>query len=126
MLNFHMYSCVPTAVVYFILIILSECFQSPEITGSPSDTVIVLPGASIQLTCTALGSPTPVLYWIRLDSTLSNAANYINPGELVIPNFSTTDNGIYVCAAINDYGMDVSNITTVTTDGRAALSLANY
>ena len=111
-----MYSCV-IALLCFALVILSEGFKSPEITQATSDTVIVQVNDTIQLNCSADGDPTPALHWIRLDSSLSDAASYNNPGELVVSDFSTTDNGLYVCAAINDYGMAVTNITTVTTNG---------
>ncbi len=92
-------------------------FQVPEITSiSPSNVnITVQEGSSVDLNCTASGIPTPFITWVRLDSSLSSAASNAN-GTLSISSFnSTTDAGTYVCVAVNDVGMDVSNITTLTT-----------
>ena len=71
-------------------------------------------GGMIQVMCNASGDPAPVVHWVRLDSSLSASATYSN-GLLNIANFSSSDNGIYVCVAVNSVGMDVSNITTFAT-----------
>ena len=89
-------------------------FEVPEITSiSPSDVnIAVQEGSSVDVNCTASGIPIPFITWVRLDSSLSSVASNVN-GRLSISSFNSTDAGTYVCVAVNDVGMDVSNITTL-------------
>ncbi len=101
-------------IVFPILVLRCRCYFTPGITSFPTSNFMIQQGGTIQVMCNASGDPEPVVHWVRLDSSLSATATDSN-GLLSIPNFSSSDNGIYVCVAVNSVGMDVSNITTLAT-----------
>ena len=74
----------------------------PVITAAPPPFVTVTRvHDTVRLQCAALGSPVPTLEWLKdgvviSTNTTSNTAEEAR-GELVIPNFGPSDQGIYTC-----------------------------
>ena len=66
--------CVCVSLCVFVTLISLPMTEPPEIVIAPSD-VAVTAGATILLTCVAIGSPTPSLSWHR-----SNTGTYYGNG----------------------------------------------
>ncbi|XP_066300239.1 protein turtle homolog B-like isoform X2 [Branchiostoma lanceolatum] len=70
------------------------------ITASPSSTV--REGSSLTLMCNADGNPDPAVRWTRQNGALGKAATIdANSGNLVFPNITLADKGIYTCTVEN-------------------------
>uniref|UniRef100_A0A8C2U3R1 Immunoglobulin superfamily member 10 n=1 Tax=Coturnix japonica TaxID=93934 RepID=A0A8C2U3R1_COTJA len=87
----------------------------PRITNRPPQTIHTMPGAAVQLSCTALGIPKPEITWELPDhSTLSTGKHGRAPGSellhpqgtLLIRNPQPSDSGTYKCTAKNHLGSD--------------------
>ncbi|XP_072200110.1 immunoglobulin superfamily member 10 [Excalfactoria chinensis] len=87
----------------------------PRITNRPPQTIHTMPGAAVQLSCTALGIPKPEITWELPDhSTLSTGNHDRAPGSellqpqgtLLIQNPQPSDSGTYKCTAKNHLGSD--------------------
>ncbi len=91
----------------------------PVIESHPSSTSVAL-ASSLNLTCSASGSPSPGYSWYKdgelvLGETMS---------FLYISEAHPEDRGDYTCKATNDVGEDVSNPASVNVPGRYACN--NY
>ncbi|NXL92329.1 IGS10 protein, partial [Alectura lathami] len=89
--------------------------RPPRITGRPPRTIHTMPGAAVQLSCTALGIPKPEITWELPDrSVLSTGSQgraagggVLHPqGTLLIQNPRPADSGTYKCTAKNQLGSD--------------------
>ena len=77
----------------------------PVITESPQPLTGQL-YSSISFTCTAIGSPTPLIHWYK-DNELIKATD--DPSVLYINDLVPNDRGFYHCEAVNIInGMHVS------------------
>ena len=86
------------------------------ITSAPSTVVKVTKvDGSVRLRCAARGSPVPSLEWSKdgvVISTNSTTKNYEEvKGELFIPTFGPSDQGVYKCFFKN-YDNGTAEITT--------------
>ena len=68
------------------------------------------------LECVAIGLPTPVVQWIRLNKTDSTNTTVSTNGNLVINNSSLTDTGDYVCIATNIVGINTVQVPIKVMD----------
>ncbi|XP_039245887.1 immunoglobulin superfamily member 10 [Pipra filicauda] len=89
--------------------------HAPRITGRPPPALHTVPGAALQLHCTALGIPKPDITWELPDrSTLSTAhqgrgagGELLHPtGTLFLQNPRPSNSGMYKCTARNPLGSD--------------------
>ena len=87
----------------------------PSFTATP-EPVSVLTGDKIMLECVAIGLPTPVVQWIRLNKTDSTNTTVSTNGSLVIINSSLTDTGDYVCIATNIVGINTVQVPITVMD----------
>ncbi|NXJ10968.1 IGS10 protein, partial [Odontophorus gujanensis] len=87
----------------------------PRITGRPPQTIHTVPGAAVQLSCTALGIPKPEITWELPDRTVLSTGNHgrasgrevLHPqGTLLIHSPRPSDSGTYKCTARNHLGTD--------------------
>ncbi|XP_021252413.1 immunoglobulin superfamily member 10 [Numida meleagris] len=87
----------------------------PRITNRPPQTIHTVPGAALQLSCTALGIPKPEITWELPDHSILSTGNHgrasgrelLHPqGTLVIQNPRPSDSGTYKCTAKNHLGSD--------------------
>ncbi|NXI37641.1 IGS10 protein, partial [Galbula dea] len=87
----------------------------PRITSRPPRTVHTVPGAAVQLHCTALGIPKPEITWELPDHSVlsighqgraAGSERLHPPGTLLLHNPQPSDSGMYMCTAKNDLGSD--------------------
>ncbi|XP_042736978.1 immunoglobulin superfamily member 10 isoform X3 [Lagopus leucura] len=87
----------------------------PRITNRPPQTISTMPGAAVQLSCTALGIPKPEITWELPDRSVLSTGNrgrapgseLLHPqGTLIIQNPRPSDSGTYKCTAKNHLGSD--------------------
>ncbi|NWH78421.1 IGS10 protein, partial [Piaya cayana] len=88
---------------------------APRITGRPPRTIHTMPGAAVQLHCTALGIPKPEITWELPDHSVLSTGDRDRasggkllhpPGTLLIQNPQPADSGTYKCTAKNHLGSD--------------------
>ena len=99
--------------LFIFLLSLSPALPSFTMTPEP---VSVLTGENITLECVAIGLPTPVVQWIRLNKTDSTNTTVSTNGNLVINNSSLTDTGDYVCIATNIVGINTVQVPITVMD----------
>ncbi|XP_076325413.1 terribly reduced optic lobes isoform X10 [Tachypleus tridentatus] len=82
---------------------------TPTITQPPSESVNVAEGDTVTITCTAIGTPTPLINW-RLNwghippPPRVTASSENGHGILTIKNVQKSDQGAWSCEAINSKG----------------------
>ncbi|KAL9961572.1 hypothetical protein ACROYT_G030534 [Oculina patagonica] len=88
--------------VYALIVLVVNPVLPPVITVAPSSVVTVTKvHDSVTLQCAARGSPVPSLEWSKdgvvvSTNTTSTSADEVK-GELVIPSFGPSDQGVYKC-----------------------------
>ncbi|XP_062504646.1 roundabout homolog 1-like [Corticium candelabrum] len=83
----------------------------------PTATVIVQPGQTVRLDCSASGDPEPTVSWSRV----SNASSFremtvTSNGSMLIENVKNEDEGIYFCTATNAFGSKRHSVTLQLQD----------
>ncbi|XP_032842747.2 immunoglobulin superfamily member 10 [Tyto alba] len=87
----------------------------PRITNRPPQAIHTMPGAAVQLHCTALGVPKPEITWELPDRSVlstdhrgrASGSEPLHPsGTLLIQNPQPSDSGAYKCTAKNHLGSD--------------------
>ncbi|GFQ67229.1 down syndrome cell adhesion molecule homolog [Trichonephila clavata] len=97
---------------YSIRWILTE----PPVLLSKFEELIVKPGESVSLRCSAVGNPLPQITWYSYDMPVQDTSR-IRVGDYVsregsvisfinITRVEVSDGGQYECRAINEYGVD--------------------
>ncbi|XP_011267774.1 tyrosine-protein phosphatase Lar isoform X7 [Camponotus floridanus] len=87
----------------------------PMITQAPTTKVVEM-GHNAVLLCTAVGSPTPIISWVRdmLPIDTSNPRyTVLDSGALQITESDVSDQGKYECVANNSVGTEYSKSTTL-------------
>ncbi|XP_032669119.1 tyrosine-protein phosphatase Lar isoform X6 [Odontomachus brunneus] len=87
----------------------------PMITQAPT-TKVVEKGHNAVLLCTAIGSPPPIIFWVRdmLPIDTSNPRyTVLDSGALQITESDVTDQGKYECVANNTVGTEYSKSITL-------------
>ena len=89
----------------------------PEIYLHPSSLNVTIQDNSTNVTfnCTADGALS--YYWVKENANISSTAEGINTSTLMLHNILPSDNGIYQCVAVNEYGRSFSNYATLTVAG---------
>lgn len=81
----------------------------PTVSQAPPPLVYLQPGETFNITCKAVGIPTPLVLW-RLnwghvpEKCISTSANGI--GVLTCPNIDVRDSGAYSCELLNNQGSE--------------------
>ncbi|NWU96283.1 IGS10 protein, partial [Upupa epops] len=87
----------------------------PRITNRPPQSIRTVPGAAVQLHCSALGIPAPEITWELPNHTVLSADHHSQgagsehlhpPGTLLISNPQPSHSGPYKCTAKNHLGSD--------------------
>ncbi|XP_068001004.1 immunoglobulin superfamily member 10 [Melanerpes formicivorus] len=87
----------------------------PRITSRPPRTIHTMPGAALQLHCSALGIPKPEISWELPDGSVLSpghrgqaAERLLPPGTLLIRSPRPSDSGVYKCTARSRLGSDLA------------------
>ena len=83
----------------------------PRFTVKPPARVVVSPGETLTLNCSATGDPQPVISWRKQGGQLPVGRSQQSNGDLVIRGLQVSDTGNYICAATST---GVFGIETVT------------
>ena len=69
-------------------------------------------GKTLNVDCTANGSPDPTISWYKDDAFVGDSGRVraLANGTLVVSRFSAFDRGTYKCQAMNSQGSDTENI----------------
>ena len=81
---------------------LLSCTAVPQVTVNPT-TRTAARGSTVTFQCLAQGFPAPDITWHKEGGELPYDYSISN-GVLTINNIAETDEGAYVCTAINDGG----------------------
>ncbi|XP_077466071.1 matrix-remodeling-associated protein 5-like [Stigmatopora argus] len=91
--------------------------NAPRISFKSPSQVTVKYGEIAQLSCQAIGEPTPQIFWIsprnEIIPTLSDKFEIVGNGMLVVKKVTLTDEGTYACVARNSVGDDIKNMILV-------------
>ena len=106
--NFACQEFTLTYLTVSVLILLPPKAFPPSFTKHPLRSKMK---AAIQgnatITCNPEGAPEPVTTWFKNGSPLSGDGNHVivlPNGNLVIRNVQTSDQGVYMCRAENEFG----------------------
>ncbi|MEE6501038.1 hypothetical protein FKM82_004042 [Ascaphus truei] len=85
----------------------------PLILEEKRQNVVVVPGETLKLPCTAKGNPQPSIHWVVFDGTKVKPLQYVNAklflfsnGTLYIRNVASADSGNYECIATSSTGSE--------------------
>ena len=95
------------ALWYFIVL--------PTFTAKPSD-VVVTEGKSLVLPCSADGFPVPTIVWYK-GRMIVTWHTQLESGALSINSVDVTDEGKYVCVAVNTAENEIQISALVTVQG---------
>ena len=96
----------------------------PRFTVKPPARVVVSPGETLTLNCSATGDPQPVISWRKQGGQLPVGRSQQSNGDLVIRGLRVSDTGNYICTATS---AGVFGIETVTyTEVRRGMLLLKY
>ncbi|CAH3046759.1 unnamed protein product, partial [Pocillopora meandrina] len=88
------------------------------VSSSPSEIKVQHVGDTINLNCSASGSPLPKVAWFkngrRVFSRAVNDENGLIKSEMVIHRFKPSDSGIYTCLFYNGKNMTAESNTSLT------------
>ena len=68
----------------------------------------VVEGSNLVLNCSADGDPEPTYQWLRSGSALPAKVDNPSSPQLVIPDMTWADVGVYYCLAVNSGGVSYS------------------
>lgn len=92
---------------------LSVISYPPRILERRNKEITVHSGGTVELKCSAEGSPSPMIYWILANQTVVSESSegkrqalVKSDGTLVIHSLSIYDRGFYKCMANNSAGQD--------------------
>ncbi len=94
------------------------CGGTPVITSSPQKEVILLPGDSLLLRCTARSEAGLKYAWKRNDKQIKESLD----GTLYERAVTKRDEGTYVCVVSNNKGSTVSNVTIVKVHSKPSIT----
>ena len=95
------------------------CGGTPLITFSPQKEVILLPGDSLLLRCTAESVAKLRYFWKRNDKVIAETAD----GTLYVHSVNKEHEGVYVCVVSNNKGSTLSNVTIVRIQSKPNITL---
>ena len=94
------------------------CGGSPSITSSSQGEVIIFPGESLSLNCSAKTEEILTYTWRRNDKTISKSTF----GAFSIDAVTKDDEGAYVCEVSNNKGNSLSNVTIVRIHSKPVIT----
>ena len=94
------------------------CGGSPSITSSSQGEVIIFPGDSLSLNCSAKTEEILTYTWRRNDKTISKSTF----GAFSIDAVTKDDEGAYVCEVSNNKGNTLSNVTIVRIHSKPVIT----
>ena len=113
------YICIPS-----LSHLLSLYTAAPVIDPISPNTLTVIPGDYLTLSCTSRGSPPDTFTWRKdngpvLQSTTApvtyNANSAVFRADYSIDSVTTSDSGTYTCTITNPIGSDSATIAVVVT-----------
>ncbi|KAJ7327695.1 Hemicentin-1 [Desmophyllum pertusum] len=94
------------------------CGETPHITSSSQKEVILLPGDSLFLNCTAESEAGLKYAWKKNDQLFKESID----GTFYEHSVSKQDEGAYVCVVSNNKGSSLSNVTIVKVHSRPRIT----
>ncbi|CAB3373221.1 Hypothetical predicted protein [Cloeon dipterum] len=96
--------------------------EAPVFQDQPFDLTVV-PGATIEVPCSATGFPRPEIEWRKNSVPIDEDTQHkiASGGSLYIYNITEADGGVYECAAVNEKGK-ISAKATVTVRGMTVVA----
>ena len=94
------------------------CGGSPSITSSSQGEVIIFPGDSLSLNCSAKTEEILTYTWRRNNKTISKSTF----GAFSIDAVTKDDEGAYVCEVSNNKGNTLSNVTIVRIHSKPVIT----
>ncbi|XP_028516284.1 hemicentin-2 isoform X2 [Exaiptasia diaphana] len=86
----------------------------PHFNRRPSSFVNIQEGRNLQISCSAVGPPTPNVSWVQVQGdSKATIVEGVGSVTLMIPNIKRDQNGTYECQAVNNPNQ--SPVTTQTT-----------
>lgn len=90
----------------------------------PPESVEVMPGGSVNLTCVAIGSPMPFVKW-RLGALELTPEDNVPIGKNVLMLNEIRESATYTCVAASDLG-NIEADADVKVKGRCLISVSSY
>ena len=94
------------------------CGGTPLITASSPKEIILLPGYSLLLNCTAESEAELTYAWKRNDKVTKESRD----GTLHVRSVSKQHEGVYVCVVFNNKGSTLSNMTIVKVHSKPTIT----
>ena len=94
------------------------CGGTPDITSSSQGEVILLPGESLKLNCSAIKEEKLTYAWRRNDELIWESVD----GTLYVADVTKDNEGAYVCVASNNKGRTLSNVTIVKVHSKPKIT----
>ena len=92
-----------------LLVVVSQL----RFTVKPPAKVVVFPGDTLTLNCSATGDPQPVIIWKKQESQLPVGRSHQSNGDLVIRGLQESDEGNYICVATSAVVFDIEAVTSI-------------
>ena len=98
--------------LYLQYYVISLHTDPPEVTIEPLENPVVL-GSSVQLMCSATGSP-PITYeWVQVGKEGAVLNTDTSTGDFSLLITEVSQYGTYMCIARNNAGMDSASVVVV-------------
>ena len=94
-------------------------------TVKPPAKVVVFPGKTLTLNCSAAGDPQPVIRWKKQGGQLPAGRSQQSNGQLVITGLQQSDEGNYICVATSAVVFDIEAVTYIGVRRATGMLLLN-
>ena len=76
--------------------------KNEDKTGSIGRNYSIITGMTLTLKCPVAGDPRPEIVWLKNGEVIA-----ANIETLIINKTNAVDNGVYICKAVNDFGVQM-------------------
>jgi len=100
----------------------------PLFTIKPPEKILVRPGDTLTLNCSATGDPQPVISWKKQGGQLPAGRNQQIDGALMLRSMKKNDTGLYICVATSARVFGVETVTHINVKDppRGSLIFKHY
>ena len=86
----------------------------PRVRLEPSNSVVMRPGARLEITCTVTGDPEPRISWRRMSKTMTDLRT--SSPVFIIERLTKDDEGTYSCLATSEAGQVEERLQVMVSD----------